>query len=134
MKLSYVTACRIARKRLKILHKTIFNKKRRFNADLKDRLKSVIKKGIKVLFTDKSVIHQDPFRRLGLYDVPVDYPIKKLNILACIPLFNGVPCFISTYSNVNSRVFVEFLLLLRNSDPIVLILDIVHFLVSAKRI
>ncbi|QXJ35373.1 hypothetical protein J5U22_01920 [Saccharolobus shibatae] len=49
---------------------------------------------------------------LELYNVPIDYPSKKVNILACIPLFDGVPCFMLTYSNVNSRVF-EFLYLPR---------------------
>jgi len=41
------------------------------------------------------------FRRLGLYVVRADYP--SVNILACIPLFDGKPCFMLTYSNFDSR-------------------------------
>ncbi|AAK43062.1 Second ORF in transposon ISC1395 [Saccharolobus solfataricus P2] len=96
---------------------------------MRERLKGVIKKGVKVFFTDESGIHHDPskVRRLGLYNVPVDYPSRKLNVLASIPLFDGVPCFMSTYSNVNFKIFAEFLRLFRNSGPIVLILDSAKF-------
>ncbi|AAK41947.1 IS630 family transposase [Saccharolobus solfataricus] len=82
-----------------------------------------------MFFTDESGIHHDPskVRRLGLYNVPVDYPSRKLNVLASIPLFDGVPCFMFTYSNVNSEIFAEFLRLFRNSGPIVLILDNAKF-------
>jgi len=78
---------------------------------------------------DESGISHDPsgVRRLGLYVVRVDYP--SVNILACIPLFDGKPCFMLIYSNVDSRVFANFLYLLRvrNSGNVVLILDNAKF-------
>ena len=57
-----------------------------------------------------------------MYVVRADYP--SVNILASIPLFDGKPCFMLTYSNVDSRVFVNFLYLLRvrNSGNVVLIM------------
>ena len=86
-----------------------------------------------MFFMDESGISHDPsrVRRLGLYVVRADYP--GVNILACIPLFDGKPCFMSTYSNVDSRVFVEFLYLLRvrNSGNVVLILDNAKFHMSS---
>jgi len=62
-----------------------------------------------------------------LYVVRADYP--SVNILACIPLFDGKPCFMLIYSNVDSRVFANFLYLLRvrNSGNVVLILDNAKF-------
>lgn len=135
VKISYVTAWRIARKRLKIPYIKPYkiDKKRPIDADniLRERLKGVIKKGVKVFFMDESGISHDPsrVRRLGLYVVRVDYPSVKVNILACIPLFDGKPCFMLIYSNVDSRVFANFLYLLRvrNSGNIVLILDNAKF-------
>ncbi|ADB86429.1 second ORF in transposon ISC1395 [Saccharolobus islandicus L.D.8.5] len=61
-------------------------------------MKGVIKKGVKVFFMDESGISHDPsrVRRLGLYVVRADYPGVKVNILACIPLFDGKPCFMLT--------------------------------------
>ncbi|ADX84987.1 ISC1395, Orf1, resolvase [Sulfolobus islandicus REY15A] len=133
VKISYVTAWRIARKRLKIPYIKPYkiDKKRPIDADniLRERLRGVIKKGVKVFFMDECGIRHDPsrVRRLGLYIVKADYP--SVNVLACIPLFDGKPCFMPTYSNVDSRVFVEFLYLLRvgNSGNIVLILDNAKF-------
>ena len=62
-----------------------------------------------------------------MYVVRADYP--SVNILACIPLFDGKPCFMLIYSNVDSRVFANFLYLLRvrNSGNVVLILDNAKF-------
>ena len=85
----------------------------------------------KVFFLDESGISHDPsnVRRSGLYVVRVDYPSVKVNILACIPLFDGKPCFMLIYSNVDSRVFANFLYLfrVRNSGNVVLILDNTKF-------
>ncbi|WP_238527201.1 IS630 family transposase [Saccharolobus islandicus] len=128
VKISYVTAWRIARKRLKIPYIKPYkiDKKRPIDADniLRERLRGVIKKGVKVFFMDECGIRHDPsrVRRLGLYIVKADYP--SVNVLACIPLFDGKPCFMLTYSNVDSRVFANFLYLLRvgNSGNIVLIM------------
>ena len=52
---------------------------------------------------DESGISHDPsrVRRLGLYVVRADYP--GVNVLASIPLFDGKPCFMLTYSNFDSR-------------------------------
>ena len=56
-----------------------------------------------MFFMDESGISHDPsrVRRLGLYVVRADYP--SVNILASIPLFDGKPCFMLTYSNFDSR-------------------------------
>ncbi|ACP37771.1 IS630 family transposase [Saccharolobus islandicus] len=114
------------------LHKTLQDRQEETNrCRLRERLKGVIKKGVKVFFMDECGIRHDPsrVRRLGLYVVKTDYPSVKVNVLACIPLFDGKPCFMLTYSNVDSRVFVNFLYLLRvrNSGNIVLIRDNAKF-------
>jgi len=79
------------------LHKTLQDRQAN-RCRLRERLKGVIKKGVKVFFMDESGIRHDPsrVRRLGLYVVRVDYPSVKVNILACIPLFDGKPCFMLT--------------------------------------
>ena len=79
------------------LHKTLQDRQAN-RCRLRERLKGVIKKGVKVFFMDESGIRHDPsrVRRLGLYVVRVDYPSVKVNVLACIPLFDGKPCFMLT--------------------------------------
>ncbi|SAI85589.1 ORF2 in transposon ISC1395 [Saccharolobus solfataricus] len=60
---------------MKIPYIKPYNKKRPFNADniLRERLKGVIKKGVKVFFTDESGIHHDPskVRRLASLFTPI---------------------------------------------------------------
>ena len=69
VKISYSTAWRITRERLKIPYVKPYNKKRPINAEgiLRERLKGVVKKGVKVLFVDEAGIRHDPsrVRRLG---------------------------------------------------------------------
>ena len=72
------------------LHKTLQDRQAN-RCRLRERLK-----GVKVFFMDESGIRHDPsrVRRLGLYVVRADYP--SVDVLACIPLFDGKPCVMLT--------------------------------------
>ena len=77
------------------LHKTLQDRQAN-RCRLRERFRGVIKKGVKVFFMDESGIRHDPsrVRRLGLYVVRADYP--SVDVLACIPLFDGKPCVMLT--------------------------------------
>ena len=67
------------------LHKTLQDQQAN-RCRLRERLKGVIKKGVKVFFMDESGISHDPsrVRRLGLYVVRVDYPSVSVEIVSSL--------------------------------------------------